>query len=95
MANAKDAAAYKALCLIELRRQGLSTIDADAVAITLRFHPPRRGRMDRSGTLAAFKAGEDALSEVIGIDDDDFEPITLCRGEPVKGGRVDIMISDE
>jgi Holliday junction resolvase RusA-like endonuclease len=93
-ANGKAAAAYKAECLIELRRQGLGKIDADQVAITLRFHPPRRGRMDRSGSLAAFKAAEDALADVIGIDDDQFEPITLCRGDPVPGGKVVVTIHD-
>lgn len=94
MANAKDAAAYKALCAIELRAQGIGRVDCEQVAVTLRFCPPRRGRMDRSGTLAAFKAGEDALSEALGIDDDDFEPITLCRGDPVKGGAVFVQVSE-
>ena len=95
MANAKDAAAYKALCSIALRSQGIGKVEAERVAVTLRFCPPRRGRMDRSGTLAAFKAGEDALAEAIGVDDDEFEPITLCRGEPVKGGAVIVEVTEQ
>ncbi len=93
--NGSLAAAYKALCAIELRAQGIEKIDAEQVAVTFRFCPPRRGKMDRSGSLGAFKAGEDALAEALGIDDDNFEPVTLCRGPVVKGGRVDITITDE
>ena len=30
----------------------------------------------------------DGISQALGIDDQLFEPLTLRRGEPVKGGRV-------
>lgn len=92
--NATAAALYKSLCAIEFREQGIGKVDCDRVSITLTFCPPRRGKMDRSGSLAAFKAGEDALADALGVDDDNFEPITLCRGPVVKGGEVRISIEE-
>lgn len=92
--NGTAAALYKSLCAMELRAQGAEKLDVPRVAVILQFCPPRGGRMDRSGTLAAFKAGEDALADAIGVDDDDFEPITLCRGPVVKGGKVLITLME-
>ena len=53
----------------------------------LRFLPPDRHRRDLDNALAASKAALDALSEVCGVDDSQFQ-LTIAKGEPVKGGKV-------
>lgn len=93
--NGTAAAIYKSLCAIELREQGIGKVPCKQVALTIRFCPPDRKRRDRDGSLSAFKAGLDCLAEALGMDDDDFEPITICRGPVVKGGRVEITITEQ
>ncbi len=41
--------------------------------------------------LASIKAAIDAVAEAIGIDDSKFN-IELCRGLPVKGGNVRLIL---
>lgn len=94
-ANGTAAALYKSVCAIALREQGAEVLGVDRVAVTLEFCPPRLGKMDRSGSLAAFKAGEDALADALGIDDDNFEPITLKRGQKVAGGCVVVTVTED
>ena len=96
-ANASTAASYKAICSIALRQQGLdpSLSDSVPVALTIRFCPPTRRKYDRDGSLSAFKAGLDALAAHLGMDDNDFEPVTICRGAVVKGGAVQVTISED
>lgn len=95
--NASAAAAYKAVCFVSLRAQGLVPLclDNTTVALTIRFCPPSRRKYDRDGSLSAFKAGMDALAHHLGMDDDDFEPITICRGPVIKGGSVEVLIHEE
>jgi crossover junction endodeoxyribonuclease RusA len=56
----------------------------------LRFIPPDRHRRDIDNMLAASKAAIDALSEICGVDDSQFQ-LTISRGEPRKGGAVVIV----
>lgn len=58
------------------------------IALVLTFFPPDRRRRDLDGLLSACKASLDAVAQILGVDDVRFEPLTLRRGEPVKGGRV-------
>lgn len=95
-ANGTAAKLYKSVCAIAIREQGVPRDFSDSVpvALTIRFHPPTRRRYDRDGSLSALKAGLDALADHLGMDDNDFEPITICRGGVVKGGKVVITITD-
>lgn len=70
------------------------TIDKTAAEIPIRytFHAPTRRRYDRDNALAAMKAAQDGIAEALGIDDSRFEPITLRRGDTVKGGAVMVEI---
>lgn len=88
------AKAYKADCTIVCRAAGLRPLDMDRAHLTLRFCPPDRRRRDLDNMLAAFKQGLDAISESIGIDDCHFG-LTLVRGEPVKGGSVEVTIGEQ
>ncbi|RYG90131.1 MAG: endodeoxyribonuclease RusA [Alphaproteobacteria bacterium] len=85
------AKAYRADCAIVCRAQGLERVDMDRAHLTIRFCPPDRRRRDLDNMLAAFKHGLDAIAESIGIDDQHFG-LTILRGEPVKGGTVEVSI---
>ena len=61
---------------------------AGALALSLTFCPPDRRRRDLDNLLAAMKADFDGVSQALGIDDQLFEPLTLRRGDVVKGGVV-------
>lgn len=66
-----------------------------ALALSLTFCPPDKRRRDLDNLLAAMKPDFDGVSQALGVDDQLFEPLTLRRGEPVKGGRVVLEVGDE
>jgi crossover junction endodeoxyribonuclease RusA len=88
------AAAYKADCTIVCRASVLGRMEGDRAHLTLRFCPPDRRRRDLDNMFASFKHGIDAVAEAIGIDDYGFA-FTIARGEPVKGGRVEVTITPD
>ena len=55
--------------------------------LNIKFSPPSARRADLDNMLASFKAGIDAISEVLGVDDSKFT-ITISKDKPVKGGCV-------
>ena len=57
------------------------------------FYPPDRRRRDDDGMIGAFKAGRDGVADALGCDDHKFRP-AYRFGDPVKGGRVVIVIGD-
>jgi hypothetical protein len=54
---------------------------------TVTFHPPAAHRYDTDGIITRFKAGQDALAEVTGVNDFQFV-MTYRRGEVRSGGSV-------
>ena len=52
------------------------------------FHPARKGRYDRDNALARCKGYLDGIAAALDIDDSQFEPTTLRRGDVIKGGLV-------
>ena len=62
--------------------------------ITITFCQPDKRRRDLDNLLASIKPHCDGISQALGIDDQYFEPITLNRGEVVKGGRVIVEIGN-
>lgn len=94
-ANGTAAKLYKSVCAIAIREQIASDeFGSVPVALTIQFCPPTRRKYDRDGSLSALKAGLDALADHLGMDDDDFEPITICRGPVIKGGQVIVTITE-
>lgn len=61
---------------------------AGTLALVVTFHAPDKRRRDLDNLLAAMKADFDGVSQALGVDDQLFNPLTLRRGEPVKGGAV-------
>ena len=65
------------------------------VNVSVTFHPPDRRRRDLDNLLAALKPDFDGISQAIGVDDQHFHPLTLRRGEIVKGGCVVVVLDVE
>lgn len=59
---------------------------AGIVPVTLTFCPPDKRKRDLDNLLAASKAVLDGVAAALLMDDREFEPVTLKRGELVKGG---------
>lgn len=59
-----------------------------SLPITATFCPPDKRRRDLDNLLAAMKPDFDGISQALGVDDQHFHPLILCRGEQVKDGRV-------
>jgi len=64
--------AYKLACGWKATADGLRTIDADALDVMLTFYPPDRRHYDLDNLISRMKAGLDAISGVVGIDDRHF-----------------------
>jgi len=89
--KAKATASYRSECGWRARAQGVSPIDADRVAMTIRFCPPDMRRRDMDNIIAATKALRDGLMDALGVDDSRFV-VTYEMGEPIKGGAVMVQI---
>lgn len=55
------------------------------VPVTLTFYPPDKRKRDLDNLLAASKAVLDGVAAALLMDDREFEPVTLKRGEVRKG----------
>ena len=86
--KAKAAKAYKAICLWLLQEH--KAILKGKYQFTLTFRPPDNHRRDLDNMVAAMKHGIDALAFVCGVDDSQFQ-LTVAKGEPTKGGCVEIV----
>ena len=91
MAKATAARKYRAACGWAAKAGGIGKVDADALHLTLTFCPPDHRRRDLDNMHASFKAGADALADVLGVDDHRFA-ITLRRGAIAPGGAVLVEI---
>lgn len=60
------------------------------VSVEIKAHPPDRRRRDMDNVLASLKPALDGVAEGLGVDDSRFR-LVFKWGEPVKGGRVDIV----
>ena len=63
------------------------------VPATIRFYPPDKRRRDLDGMLSSVKAGIDGIADAYSLNDYQINPITIERCEPVKGGRVVVVLS--
>lgn len=90
--KARAAGRHKRDCQILCMGVGIRALGWDGMAVSLTFHPPSARRSDLDNMLAAMKAGLDGLAAASGVDDSRWQ-ITIARGEPVKGGAVDVAVS--
>lgn len=86
--KARAAKTYKTGCGWECKTQGVKPIAAEKLAVRVTFHPPNARPRDLDNALASIKAGLDALSAALGVDDSKWT-IQPIMGEPrPKLGRV-------
>ncbi|MFZ9885496.1 MAG: endodeoxyribonuclease RusA [Candidatus Limnocylindrus sp.] len=84
--------AYKSRCATHcliIPRQAF--IGADRLSAYITFRIPDARRRDMDNMLAAIKAGIDAASDHVGVDDSRWT-LTLAIGQPIKGGAVVIEL---
>lgn len=63
---------YRQACAWECKAWGVNRFKADSICLSLEFYPPDNRRRDRDNIIAAFKAGQDAIADVLGRDDSEF-----------------------
>jgi len=83
---------YKADCIVLLMAAGVRLMPVDRLQVQFTFRPKRAGRHDTDNMIASVKAAIDAVSFVTGVDDSRFD-FRFLRGEPIKGGAVEVVIS--
>lgn len=66
-----------------------------AVSLTITFMQPDRRARDRDNLLAALKPSLDGLADALGVNDSQFEPITIRREYGSKPGAVRIQVGRE
>lgn len=76
--------AYKRECWAELKAQGVRNAPAGRLSVALTFHPPHVRAYDQDNLIARMKAGLDALSDVLGVDDSLFELGAPVIAEPCR-----------
>ena len=86
-AKVKRLADARYLALAAMRQQGYAP-PPGTLPLVVTFHAPDKRRRDLDNLLAALKADFDGVAQALGVDDQQFEPLTLRRGAPVKGGLV-------
>lgn len=62
------------------------------IVVIYSFHAPNMHRYDLDNALSRLKAANDGIALALGVDDSDWNAVTLRRGQPVVGGRVDVEI---
>jgi len=74
------------------RAAGCRKLACDRLAVAVTFYPPDRRQRDTDNMLASIKSGLDGIADALGVDDSRWE-LTISRGDPVQGGRVDVVVS--
>ena len=66
--------------------------DSGSVPLKITFIQPDKRQRDRDNLLAAFKPHLDGIADGLGINDAQFEPVTICREYGNKPGGVKVEI---
>ncbi len=93
--KSKVKAKYKSDCYFLVKSQPPRIFKCGDIHLTLIFHPPTRRKFDMDNALAAMKSGLDGVALAWGINDCLFRPITIDSGEVVKGGSVELSVSQK
>jgi crossover junction endodeoxyribonuclease RusA len=64
---------YRAECGWALKAIALRKVAAARLTLDIVFNPPDNRRRDRDNMIAAFKAAQDSIADVTGVDDSMFE----------------------
>lgn len=89
--NARAAASF--VTAKALRQAGVDLSKAGPVALTITFIQPDRRARDRDNLLAALKPSLDGVAQALGVNDSEFEPVTIRREYGPKPGSVVVEIA--
>ena len=78
---------------VNARVAGAHKLKLDRPAVHLVFRPPVRRNRDDDNMVASCKAILDGIADALRVDDSRFI-LTFEWGEPVRGGRIDVTISE-
>lgn len=92
--KASAAKAYKATCAKECWARAIRKVSYERAHVEVTMYPPTNRAFDLDNTLARAKQGLDAIAEAIGVDDANWDKLTLIRGEKTKGGCLLVHIMD-
>ena len=96
--KARVAKMYRAECRLLTRQafgaKGSPRFDEGEIAISITFTPPDRRARDDDNLIASFKSGRDGVADALGINDCRFVTTTRVSRDPVKGGSVQVEISE-
>ena len=87
----KAKSAYKLECVTLLRPLMPPRVSDGRLPITVTICPPDNRKRDRDNIQASLKYALDCVAKWLGVDDYLFDP-SYTFGEPVKGGRISILI---
>ena len=62
------------------------------IPLCLTFCPPDKRRRDLDGLLSASKHTLDGVAKALGVDDSQFDPVTLRRGDKTPGGMLVVEV---
>jgi len=82
---------YRKVCACQAISQGVRSMQASSLHLTITFVPPTRRAFDLDNALARIKSGLDGLADVLKVDDKHWT-LTICKSDTV-GGFVKIQIS--
>lgn len=76
------------------KEAGLSAPDDNSpIHIALTFYPKTRNRVDADNLIASMKAALDGIAQALGCDDSRFRLAAPVIADPIKGGRVEVVLS--
>ena len=90
MVKAKLKKEYRAKCRAIAYKDKTQLSAPIHLAIT--FHPPDKRKRDLDNMLASIKSGLDGIADAIEVDDFHWV-LTIKRAEPVKGGAINIKVT--
>lgn len=85
--KSKRVVGARVLTMLAMQQAGFVPLPG-ALPMKATFCPPDKRRRDLDNLLAAMKPDFDGVSQALGVDDQHFHPLTLCRGDKVENGRV-------
>ncbi len=92
--KARARASYKQECAIACHQQQVQPMPAEGdVTVTVTYYPPRNGRLDWDNISNRAKQGFDAVAKAIRVDDGRWWPVTVERGEKVRGGAILVHVT--
>lgn len=73
--------------------RGSLPVDGGTVPLTITFVQPDKRARDRDNLLAALKPSLDGVADALGVNDSQFDPITIRREYGARPGHVVIEVS--